>query len=67
MVSIVKFFKVLTTNRKEFVLSKQLVRSSTAIGALCREAEQAESKADFIRKMAIAQKECLKPCMGWSC
>jgi len=43
---------------KEFVLSKQLLRSGTAIGALHREAEHAESKADFIHKMAIAQKEC---------
>ena len=42
---------------KEFVLSKQLLRSGTAIGALIREAEHAESKADFIHKMAIAQKE----------
>lgn len=39
-------------------MSKQLLRSGTAIGALYREAEQAESKADFIHKMAIAQKEC---------
>ncbi len=43
--------------QKEFVLSKQLLRSGTAIGALVREAEHAESKADFIHKMAIAQKE----------
>jgi four helix bundle protein len=39
------------------VLSKQLLRSGTAIGALAREAEQAESKADFVHKMAIALKE----------
>jgi len=43
--------------KKEFVLSKQLLRSGTSIGALVREAEHAESKADFIHKMAIAQKE----------
>ena len=42
---------------KEFVLSRQLLRSGTAIGALVREAEQAESKADFVHKMAIALKE----------
>jgi len=53
---IVKLYKFLVKN-KEFVLSKQLLRSGTAIGALVREAEQAESKADFIHKMAIAQKE----------
>ncbi len=38
-------------------MSKQLLRSGTAIGALVREAEHAESKADFIHKNAIAQKE----------
>ncbi|NUO10119.1 MAG: four helix bundle protein [Candidatus Brocadia sp.] len=54
---IVKMFQYLQTEKKEFVLSKQLLRSGTAIGALVREAEQAESKSDFIHKMAIAQKE----------
>jgi four helix bundle protein len=39
------------------IMSKQLLRSGTAIGALVREAEQAESKADFIHKLAIALKE----------
>lgn len=43
--------------KKEFVLSKQMLRSGTAIGALVREAEQAESSADFVHKMAIALKE----------
>ena len=42
---------------KEFVMSKQLLRSGTAIGALVREAEMAESKRDFIHKMHIALKE----------
>ena len=53
---IVKLYKYLQ-GKKEFVLSKQLLRSGTTIGALVREAEQAESKADFIHKMAIALKE----------
>ena len=53
---IVKLYKFLVKN-KEFVLSKQLLRSGTAVGALVREAEHAESKADFIHKMTIAQKE----------
>ncbi len=53
---IIKLYQFLVDN-KEFVLSKQLLRSGTAIGALEREAEHAESKADFIHKMAIAQKE----------
>ncbi len=45
-------------DEREYVLSKQLLRSGTAIGALIREAQNAESKADFIHKLAIAQKEC---------
>ena len=57
-IRIVKLFQFLQTEKKEFILSKQLLRSGTAVGALYREAEQAESKADFIHKMAIAQKEC---------
>ena len=49
--------KSLCAEKREFILSKQLLRSGTAIGALVREAEQAESKADFVHKMAIALKE----------
>ena len=44
-------------NAKEFDLSSQVARSGTAIGALIREAENAESKADFVHKMRIALKE----------
>ena len=44
-------------NAKEFDLSSQVARSGTAIGALIREAEYAESKADFVHKMRIALKE----------
>ncbi|NCD42360.1 MAG: four helix bundle protein [Bacteroidia bacterium] len=54
---IVKMYQFLCEQKKEFILSKQLLRSGTAIGALVREAEQAESPADFIHKMAIALKE----------
>ncbi len=54
---IVKMYQFLCERKKEFVLSKQLLRSGTAIGALIREAEQAESTADFIHKMSIALKE----------
>lgn len=43
--------------KKEYILSKQLMRSGTAIGALIREAEQAESSKDFIHKLSIALKE----------
>jgi len=53
---IVKLYKYFQ-EKKEFVLSKQLLRSGTAVGALVREAEQAESKKDFIHKMAIGLKE----------
>lgn len=56
-VRIVNLSRLLSTEKKEFVLSKQLLRSGTAIGALVREAEQAESKADFVHKLAIALKE----------
>ena len=54
---IVNLYKYLCEHKKEYVISKQLLRSGTAVGALVREAEQAESKADFIHKMAIALKE----------
>ena len=54
---IVKMYQFLCEQKKEFVMSKQLLRSGTAVGALVREAEQAESPADFIHKMAIALKE----------
>ncbi|MGI8951676.1 MAG: four helix bundle protein [Chitinophagaceae bacterium] len=55
-VEIVLLCKALQTNR-EFVLSKQLLKSGTSIGANVREADNAESKMDFIHKMGIAQKE----------
>ncbi|KAB7530023.1 four helix bundle protein [Flagellimonas olearia] len=54
---IVRLTKRLEKDNKEFVLSKQLLRSGTAIGALIREAEHAESKKDFIHKMSISLKE----------
>jgi four helix bundle protein len=54
---VVKLAKYLQSETKEFVLSKQVLRSGTAIGALVREAEHAESKADFTHKMNIALKE----------
>jgi four helix bundle protein len=54
----VELFKHLQNNQREFVLSRQLLRSGTSIGALTRESEYAESKADFIHKLSIARKEC---------
>jgi len=56
-VKIVNLYKILTKEKKEFVMSKQLLRSGTSVGALVREAEHAESKADFIHKLSIALKE----------
>ena len=53
----VKLAKHLQDEKKEFVLSRQVLRSGTAIGALIREADQAQSRADFISKMNIALKE----------
>ena len=55
---IIKTYKCLVDKEKEYILSKQLVRSGTAIGALVREAQNAESTKDFIHKLSIAQKEC---------
>ena len=53
----VKLSQLLVSDKKEYILSKQLLRSGTAIGALIREAEFAQSKKDFINKMSISLKE----------
>lgn len=54
---VIKLYKYLISEKKEYVLSKQILRSGTAIGALVKESEHAQSKADFIHKMNIALKE----------
>lgn len=54
---IIKLYKFLRESQNEYVVCKQLLRSGTAIGALCKEAEHAQSKADFLNKMNIALKE----------
>ena len=56
-IRIVQLNHVLISDKKEIVMSKQVLRSGTSAGAMIREAEHAESKPDFIHKMAIAQKE----------
>ena len=56
-VRVVRVFQFLQSVKKEYVLAKQLLRSGTAVGSMIREAEHAESKVDFIHKMAVAQKE----------
>lgn len=57
-VKIVKLVKSVQDQKKEYLLTKQLIRSGTSIGANVREGNNAESKADFIHKLSIAQKEC---------
>lgn len=54
---IVKTYKIISSEKKEFILSKQLLKSGTSIGANIREAEFAQSSKDFINKMSIALKE----------
>ena len=56
-VRIVKFTRYLQEEKKEFVLSKQILRSGTSIGANTRERKNAQSKADFVNKLSIALKE----------
>ena len=58
----INLYKILSYERKEFILSKQLLRSGTSIGANVREALNAESNADFVHKLAVAQKECDETC-----
>ncbi|MCF1420417.1 four helix bundle protein [Mangrovimonas futianensis] len=57
---IVATYKCLVKNHKEYVLSKQLLRAGTSIGANVAEANGAISKADFSAKISIAYKECLE-------
>ena len=56
-VRIVKFYKHLTESKKAYVLSKQILRSGTSIGANVKESIHAQSTADFINKLNIALKE----------
>lgn len=56
-VRIVKLFQYLQSEKREFVLSRQVLRSGTSVGAMVREAEHGESNKDFVHKMSIAQKE----------
>lgn len=56
-VRIIKFYTYLCKEKKEYVLSKQILRSGTAIGANARECRNAQSNADFANKLSIALKE----------
>lgn len=56
-IRIVNMYKYLCENKKEYVMSKQLLRSGTSIGANVREAKRAQSTPDFYTKLTIALKE----------
>jgi four helix bundle protein len=56
-IQVVKLARQVQREHKEYVLSRQILRSGTAIGALVREAEFGQSRADFLSKMSIALKE----------
>lgn len=57
-IRIVNMVKYIKCSDKEYALTNQVLRSGTAIGALVREAEYAQSASDFINKLSIALKEC---------
>jgi four helix bundle protein len=57
-IRIVNLYKYVGERKREYVLSKQLLRSGTSVGAAIREAQNAESRGDFIHKWSVAQKEC---------
>ena len=57
---VVKLYKHLAEEKKEYVLSKQILRSGTSIGANITEGNQAQSTADFIHKLSIALKEAFE-------
>jgi four helix bundle protein len=61
---VIKIYKQIVSEHKEFVLSKQFLKAGTAIGALVHEAEFAQSKPDFISKLSIALKEA-NECDYW--
>ena len=56
-IRIVNLNKYLVSDKNEFVMSKQILRSGTSVGDIVREAEFGQSKPDFIHKLAISQKE----------
>lgn len=60
---VIKLYQFIV-EKKEFVLSKQILRSGTSIGANVEEGNQAQSKANFVHKLSIAQKKHLKPITG---
>ena len=57
---VIKLYKFIVAEKKEYVLSKQILRSGTSIGANVEEANHGQSKSDFIHKLSIAQKEAFE-------
>ena len=57
---IVKLSQYLNDEKREFVLSKKILNSGTAVGVLIEEAQQGENRADFLQKYSIANKEAFK-------
>lgn len=56
-IRIIRFVRYLQTDKKDYVLSNQILRSGTSIGANVRESKNAQSTADFVNKLSIALKE----------
>lgn len=63
---VISVYKQIVAEHKEYVLSRQFLKAGTAPGALVREAEYGQSKADFISKMSISLKEA-NECHYWTC
>jgi len=63
-VRIVRMYQYLCDEKREFVLSKQLLKSGTSVGAMVREAEHAETRADFKHKMVYRKRKSTKPFIG---
>lgn len=61
-INIIKLYKYLVSEKQEYTLSKQVLRSGTSIGANVRESLRAQSRADFISKQNIALKEADEAC-----
>lgn len=66
-IRIVKLYQYLSNEKKEFILSKQLLRSGTSIGAMIREAEHAESKVILFINLLLRKKKLMRLFIGWNC
>ena len=65
-IRVVRLYPYLSDKKNEHVMSKQILRSGTSIGANCHESRFAQSKVDFINKMSIALKEAMRLNTGWN-